>query len=270
MIEMIFLSTIGFVGIIFNWLLILAIQRKTYHYQESYRIPTPATNVSLLRPSPSLTGQVIRPPLLPSSRSSISTFDKYILALLMNDIFVCNFIIPLRFIDLYQGLPCVFFCFMLKFFEKITTIIEIIIISLLLVTSLIFFCKLRLATTKLYFLFFIIITPLVIIYITTTLTDLDINESESENRPPSCKQTFIYINKTTHKTLNTICCLTTYLIIFIHLILLIRMKSAIKLYKQNSLKTLTETANLTRNIQQEILLFDQVMQKKLNIFSLFL
>jgi hypothetical protein len=119
-IQLILLALIGFIGIIFNWLLILAIQRKTYHYQESHRIPSPVTTVSLLQqPSPSINGEIIRSPLLPSPRSSISSFDKYILAFLINDIFVCNFVIPLRFIDISQGLPCVFLCFILKLFEKL-------------------------------------------------------------------------------------------------------------------------------------------------------
>ncbi|CAF2526242.1 unnamed protein product [Rotaria sp. Silwood2] len=263
-VQLILLALIGLIGIIFNWLLILAIQRKTYHYQESYRTPTPVTNMLLLRANSSISGQIIRPPLLPSLRSSISTFDKYILAFLINDIFVCNFLIPLRLIDIYQGLPCAFFCFILKFFEKLTTIIEIIIITLLLVTSLVYFCKKHLATTKLYFLCLFIMTPLIIIYLTTTLTHLDINEYESEQRPPSCKQTFIYINKTTYQTLNLICCLITYLIIFIQFILLIRMKYAIKKYKQNSLKNITEAATLTRTVQQEMSSLDQNSTENIN------
>ncbi|CAF1227225.1 unnamed protein product [Rotaria sp. Silwood1] len=268
MVQLILLALIGLIGVTCNWLLILAIQRKTYHHQEFNRIPTPATNMTLLRANSSLSGQMIRPPLLPPSRSSISTFDKYILAFLINDIFVCNFVIPLRFIDIYQGLPCAFFCFILKFFEKLTTIIEIIIINLLLVTSLVYFCKKHLATTKLYFLCLFIMTPLIIIYLTTTLTHLDINEYESEQRPPSCKQTFIYINKTTYKTLNIICFLITYVIIFIQFILLIRMKWAIKTYKQNSLKSITEAATLTRTVQQEMSLLDQNSNENINRHSI--
>ncbi|CAF4787163.1 unnamed protein product [Rotaria sp. Silwood1] len=268
MVQLILLALIGLIGVTCNWLLILAIQRKTYHHQEFNRIPTPATNMTLLRANSSLSGQMIRPPLLPPSRSSISTFDKYILAFLINDIFVCNFVIPLRFIDIYQGLPCAFFCFILKFFEKLTTIIEIIIINLLLVTSLVYFCKKHLATTKLYFLCLFIMTPLIIIYLTTTLTHLDINEYESEQRPPSCKQTFIYINKTTYKTLNIICFLITYVIIFIQFILLIRMKWAIKIYKQNSLKSITEAATLTRTVQQEMSLLDQNSNENINRHSI--
>jgi hypothetical protein len=261
--QLVLLVVIGLIGIIFNWLLILAIQRKTYHYQESHRIPSPVTNMSLLRPNPSLSGQTIRPPLLPSLRSPISTFDKYILAFLINDIVVCNFVLPLRFIDISQGLPCAFLCFILKFFEKLTTIIEIIIITLLIITTLIFFCKKRLATSKLCLICFFIMTPLIIIYLATTLTYLDVNEYEYNERPPSCKQIFVYINVTTQKTLNIICCLITYLIIFIHFILLIKMKWAIKKYKRNSLKHITEAAILTRNVQQEISLFDQVSAQKM-------
>jgi hypothetical protein len=258
-IELILLALIGLIGIIFNWLLILAIQRKTYHYQETHRIASPTTTMSLLQqPSSSISGQIIRPPLLPSTRSSISSFDKYILAFLINDIFVCNFVIPLRFIDISQGLPCAFLCFILRFFEKLTAIMEIIIISLLLITSLIFFYKKRLSTTKLSFFCLFIMTPLIIIYLATTITHIDVNEYEHEQKPPSCKQIFMYINKTTYRTLNIISCLITYFIIFIQFILLIRMKYAIKNYKQSSLKNISEAANLTRNMQQEILSFDQV------------
>jgi len=270
-IQLILLVVIGLIGIIFNWLLILAIQRKTYHYQETHRLPSPATTLSLLQqPSSSISGQIIRPPLLPSSRSSISSFDKYILAFLINDIFVCNFIIPLRFIDIFQGLPCVFLCFILRLFEKLTTVIEIIIVNLLVITSLIFFCKKRLSTTKLYFLCLFMMTPLIIIYLATTLTYLDVNEYEYEQRPPSCKQIFIYITLTTYKTLNIISCLITYSIIFIQFILLIKMKWVIKKYKQNSLKNISEAANLTRNVEQEILLFDQVNIRFCAQFKMFI
>jgi hypothetical protein len=260
-IELIFLVLIGLIGIIFNWLLILAIQRKTYHYQETHRISTPITpNVSLLQqPSPSVSGKVIRPPLLPSSRSSMSTFDKYILAFLVNDIFVCNFLIPLRFIDLSKGIPCAFLCFMLKFFERLTIIIEIILINLLLITSLIFFYKKHCSTTKLLVICLIIMTPLIIIYLATSLTYLDVYENDSEQNPPSCKQIYYYyMTKMTCKNLNMICCLISYCIILLQFILLIRMKWAIKKYKLNGLRGLTEAALLTRNVQQEISLFEQV------------
>jgi hypothetical protein len=241
------LITIGFIGIIFNWLLVLAIQRKTYHYQYSHRIPSPTTNKSLLRPQPSLTGQVIQPPLLPSVRSSISIFDKFILAFLINDIFVCNFLLPLRFLDISQGLPCGFLCFIFKFFEKITTTIELIIINLLLISSLFFFWKKRSLTTKLWFILIIFMILILIICSITTLNYIDVNEDEHNNQPPSCKQTFIYINITTQNTLNIFCCLITYFIIFINFILLIKTKFAIKIYKQNALRSLTEAAVATRN-----------------------
>lgn len=257
-VQLILLGLVGFIGVVCNWLLILAIQRKAFHHQDSNRSPTPVTNKSILRTNSSISGQMIRPPLLPSFRSSISTFDKYILAFLINDIFVCNFVIPLRFLDLYQGLPCGFFCFILKLFEKLTTINEIVIITLLLVTSLLYFCKKHLATTKLYFLCLSLMTPLIITYLTTTLTHLEVNESEYEQHPPSCKQTFIYINKSTYKSLNMTCFIITYLIIFIQFLLVIRMKWAIKKYQENNLKIISEAANLTRNVQQEISLFDQV------------
>ncbi|CAF1491126.1 unnamed protein product [Adineta steineri] len=268
-IQLIFLASIGLIGIIFNWLLILAIQRKTYHHQDHHRVPSPTTNMSLLRSTQPTHGQMIQPPILPAARSSISTFDKYILAFLINDVFVCNFIIPLRFIDISQGLPCVFLCFILKFFEKLTTIIEIVIINLLIITALSFFYKKRLSTTKLSFLCLFLMTPLIIIYLSTTLTYLDINEYEYEQRPPSCKQIFLYIHTTTYKTLNIISCIITYLIIFIQFILLIRMKYSIKKYKQNSLKSVNETANITKNIQQEILLFDQNNLENINRRSMY-
>ncbi|CAF1603278.1 unnamed protein product [Rotaria magnacalcarata] len=263
-IHLILLVLVGVIGITFNWLLILAIQRKTYHYQEPCRISTPVSSKKLLQANSSINGQIIRQPLLPASRSSISTFDKYILAFLINDIMVCNFIIPLRFIDLHQGLPCGFFCFVLKFLEKLTTIIEIVIITLLLVTSLLYFCKKHLATTKLYFICLILMSPLIITYLTTTLTHIDISEYEYEQRPPSCKQTYIYINKSTYRSLNMACCFMTYLIIFIQFLLLIKMKYAIKKYKQSNLKILSEAANLTRNAQQEISLFDQNTNENMN------
>lgn len=241
------LILIGFIGIIFNWLLILAIQRKTYHYQYSHRLPSPTTNISLLRSNSSTNGHIIQTPLLPAVRSSISIFDKFILAFLINDIFVCNFLLPLRFIDISQGLPCGFLCFIFKFFEKLTTIIELIIINLLLITSLIYFWKKRLLTTKLWFILILIIIPIITSCLITTLTYLDVDEYQHNNQPPTCKQTYIYINKPTHKTLNTFCCLITYFIIFINFILLIKTKCAIKIYKKNALKALTEAAVSTKN-----------------------
>ncbi len=241
------LILIGIIGIIFNWLLILAIQRKTYHYQYSHRIPSPKTNKSLLRPHTSVSGQIIQPPLLPSVRSSTSIFDKFILTFLINDIFVCNFLLPLRFIDISQGLPCGFLCFIFKFFEKLTTTIELVTINLLLISSLFFFWKRRLLTTKLWFILILFMIPFIISCLITALNYIDIDEDEYNNRPPSCKQTFIYINITTQKTLNIFSCLITYFFIFLNFILLIKTKWAIKLYKQNALKNLTEAAISTRN-----------------------
>jgi hypothetical protein len=241
------LILIGFVGIIFNWLLILAIQRKTYHYQYCHRLPSPITNISLLRSNSSTNGQIIQTPLLPSVRSSISIFDKFILAFLINDIFVCNFLLPLRFIDISRGLPCGFLCFLFKFFEKLATTIELITINLLLITSFIYFWRKRLLTTKLWLILMIIIIPIISSCLITTLTYLDVDEYQQDNRPPTCKQTYIYINKPTQKTFNTFCCLITYLIIFINFILLIKTKWAIKSYKKNALKTLAEAAIPGRN-----------------------
>ncbi|CAF0849999.1 unnamed protein product [Rotaria sordida] len=241
--ELFLLPIIGFIGIMFNWLLILAIQRKTYYYQSSQRNPAPIVNKSLLQVHASFSGQINHPPLLlPSVRSSISTFDKFILAFLINDIFVCNFLLPLRLIEILRGLPCGFLCFIFKFFEKLTTIIELIIINLLLITSLIFFWKQRLLTTKLWVILFIFMLPILISGFLTTLTYIDVEEYEVNNRPPSCKQTFIYIDLVTHKTLNTFCCIITYFMIFMNFILLIKTKCAIKSYKKRALKTLTESA----------------------------
>lgn len=240
--HIVLLTLIGLTGITFNWLLILAIQRKTYHYQYSHKIPSPKTNKSLLRPQRSLTAQTIQPPLLPSIRSSISTFDKFILAFLINDIFVCNFLLPLRFIDIIQGLPCGFLCFMFKFFEKLTTVIELIIVNLLLISTLYFFWKKRLLTQKLWFILILFMIPIIISYLIPTITFIDIEEDQQKNRLPTCKQIFIYINVTTLKTLNIFSCLTTYLFIFINFILIIQTKSAVKVYKKNALKSLTEAA----------------------------
>ena len=257
-VDVFLLASIGLIGILFNWLLILAIQRKTYHYQEAHRSPTPVTNMSLLRPHISPNAQTIRPPLLPSIRSSISPFDKYILAMLINDILSCNFLLPLRLIDLSQGLPCIFLCFLVNVLEKLITVSEIVILTLLIITSLLFFAKKRLVTTKLSLFCLFVMSPLIVMYLTTTLVYFDIYESESNRRAPSCKQTYSYITLSTFRTLNILCCLITYGLVLLHFILLMKMKWAIKKYTLNSLKSITEAATLTRNNQQEILLFDQV------------
>lgn len=258
-VELFLLASIGLIGILFNWLLILAIQRKTYHYQEAHRSPTPVTtSLSLLRPYMSPNAQAIRPPLLPSIRSSISPFDKYILAMLINDILACNFLIPLRLIDISQGLPCVFLCYLVNLLEKLITVTEIVTLTLLIITSLLFFAKKRLVTTKLSLCGLFMMSPLIVMYLTTTLVYFDIYESGSNRRAPSCKQTYAYVNLSTFRTLNILCCLITYGLVLLHLILLMKMKWAIKKYTLNSLKSLTDAATLTRNNQQEILLFDQV------------
>ncbi|CAF0771127.1 unnamed protein product [Rotaria sp. Silwood1] len=246
--QLFLLPIIGFIGIMFNWLLVLAIQRKTYYYQHSQRNPIPMTNKSLLQVHSSFSGHIIQTPLLlPSVRSSISTFDKFILAFLINDIFVCNFLLPLRLVEISRGLPCGFLCFIFKFFEKITTIIELIIINLLLITSLIFFWKQRLLTTKLWFILFTFMLPILVGGFLTTLTYIDVEEYELNNRSPPCKQSFIYIDSITEKTLNIFCCIITYFMIFMNFILLIKMKSAIKAYKQKALRSLTEAAISGKN-----------------------
>ncbi|CAF2485602.1 unnamed protein product [Rotaria sp. Silwood2] len=241
--QLFLLPIIGFIGIMFNWLLILAIQRKTYYYQYSQRNPSPTANKSILQVHSSFSGHIIQPPLLlPSVRSSISTFDKFILAFLINDIFVCNFLLPLRLIEILKGLPCGFLCFILKFFEKLTTIVELIIIDLLLITSLIFFWKQRLLTTKLWFILFTFMLPILIGGFLTTLTYIDVEEYDLNNRPPTCKQSFIYIDLITQKSLNIFCCVITYFMIFMNFILLIKMQFAIKAYKKRTLRSLTEAA----------------------------
>jgi hypothetical protein len=48
------------------------------------------------------------------------------------------------------------------------------------------------------------------------------------------------------------------------------MKCVIKKYKQNSLKNISEAANLTRNVEQEILLFDQVNIRFCAQFKIFI
>ena len=255
-IELILLTSIGLIGIIFNWLLILAIQRKTYHHQETHRVTTPTVNLTLLQETNASTHRpTIRPPLSPSSRSPISLFEKYILAYLVNDIIVCNFLIPLRFLELFQGLPCVFFCFLWKFFERLTAIIEILISNFLLLTSLLFFYKKYLAMSQFYLLHLLLIIPLILIYLIPTLTYFDVQEYPLNQRPPSCQQIFTFITRNTTQILNTLGCFLTYLILILQFLLVGRMKQAIRKYKQTSLKNLNETANITRNIQQEI---DQV------------
>ena len=255
--QLFLLAIIGVIGIIFNWLLVLAIQRKTYHYQHSQRIPSPVHNKSLLRPPPSTSESSVPPPLLPSARSCMSVFDKFILAFLMNDIFVCNFLLPLRFIDLSLGLPCGFLCFMLRFLEKLTTIIELIIINLLLISTLIFFWRQRLLTRKLWSLYFLFMMPILLGYLISTLTHLDVDEYSHGDRPSTCKQSFIYINLTTQESLNMFCCVTTYSIIVISFGLLVKMQLAIKAYKQNSLRNFTEMVTADR---QDMSVAEQVIR----------
>ncbi|CAF1248422.1 unnamed protein product [Rotaria magnacalcarata] len=241
-VQLFILSIIGFIGIVFNWLLILAIQRKTYHYQYSQRNPSPMPTKSLLRARSSVAAQLIQAPLLPSVRSSISIFDKFILAFLINDIFVCNFLLPLRLVDLSTGLPFGFLCFILKAFEKLTAMIELIIISSLVIISLIYFWKKHLLTEKLWFVLFMFMLPILVTGFLPTLTYIDVEEHEFNSRPPTCKQIYIYIDLTTYKTLNIFCCLMTYFMTFMSFILLIKMQSAIRAYKKKTLKNLTEAA----------------------------
>ena len=261
-IQLILLISIGLIGIIFNWLLILAIQRKTYHHQETHRLtsnPIPTVNVSLLQETnSSIKRPTLRPPLSPSSRSSISLFEKYILAYLVNDLFVCNFLIPLRVIELAQGLPCVFFCFLWKLFERLTAVNEILIGNLLLLTSLLFFYKKHLTITQVYLLHLLLAIPLIFIYLLPTLTYFDVEEFQRDQHPPSCKQIFTFLHRTTTQILDVFASLITYLILLLQVLSLRQMKRAIKNYRQTSLKNLNETATLTRNIQQEI---DQVRRE---------
>ena len=244
--QIFFLILVGLIGIVFNWLLILAIQRKTYHYQQFNRIPSPM-NMSILRSNSVSNRNTIHLPLLPSVRSSISIFDKFILAFLINDIYVCNFLLPLRILDMTQGLPCGFLCFLFKFLEKFTTTSELIIMNLLLITSLIHFWKKRILTTKFWFIIFLLMTPVVFSCLITTLTYLEIDDTNHPNRSSTCRQTFVYVHVTTERTLNIFCCLVTSLIILINVILLIKTKWAIKVFKKNALKSLTEGVLAPRN-----------------------
>ena len=244
--QLILLASMGLIGIIGNWLLILAIQRKTFHYQHAHQFPTPANNKSLLRPQASISGQVLQAPLLPSVRSSISMFDKFILAFLINDIFVCNFLLPLRLLDLSVGLPCGFLCFLLKFVEKLATIVELIITSLLLASSLLFFSKNRLLTTKYWFLYFLLSIPILLAYLTSSLTYLDIDEHAYNNSISTCKQTYFYFTLNTQESLNLFCCAITYATILFNFALLFRMKSAIRAYQRHTLQTFTDATLLTR------------------------
>jgi hypothetical protein len=98
--------------------------------------------------------------------------------------------------------------------------------------------------------------PIITGYLLTTLNYMDVEEYAYNNVTPTCKQTFIYINRTTHQTLNIFSCLITYIIIFINFILIIKIKLSIKLYKRNSLRGLTEAAMKARN---EAALTEQVI-----------
>ena len=242
------LSLLALIGLISNWLLILAIQRKTFHYQQSQQFPNASTSAkpSILRPQASISGQLHHAPLLPSSRSSISIFDKFILAFLVNDVFVCNFLLPLHIIDLLVGLPCGFLCFILKFGEKLTTISEVIIINLVLISSLIFFLKKRLLTSKIWFVCFLSTVPIVLSYLSHSLAYLEIDEYGHNTPLSTCKQTFYFITTATQESLNIFSCSITYAIILINFLLLVKMKSAIKTYQLHTLETFTETAQLTR------------------------
>jgi carbon starvation protein CstA len=115
--------------------------------------------------------------------------------------------------------------------------------------------------------------PIFISCLLTTLAYIDVDEFESNNQPPTCKQTFIYINISTHETWNMFCCIVTYLIIFINFILLIKIQWSIKVYRKKALKSLTEAVLSTRNdtgsIEQVINKFDSFLEKtRLNFFRL--
>jgi len=244
-VQLTYLIVFGIFGMIFNWLLILAIQRKTYQYQSAHRLPTPTTTKSVLQPQQSINTQV-QTPLLPSIHSSISVFDQFILSLLINDIVVCNFLLPLRCLDLYQGLSCGFLCFLYKLIEKLSITVELVIITSLLMSTLYYFWKSSLLTRRLWLILLLFMLPNLVSCLLPTLTFIDINESEENQSPPTCKQTFIYLHATTEKTLKIFSCLLTFLMILINLILLIRMKYAIRSYKKTSLRILTEAVVSTK------------------------
>ena len=249
LLQLVLLSSIALIGLISNWLLILAIQRKTFHYQQSQQFPNSSiiTKSSLLRPQSSISGQFYRAPLLPSSRSSTSIFDKFILAFLVNDVFVCNFLLPLHIIDLIVGLPCGFLCFIFKFGEKLTTIVELILINLVLISSLFFFIKKHLLTSRIWFICFLLTIPLVVSYLSHSLAYLEIDEYGLNTPLSTCKQTFYFINNSTQESLNIFSCSITYAIILINFLLLIKMKSAIKIYQLHQLESFSETSQLTRS-----------------------
>ena len=239
LLQLSFLILIGLIGLISNWLLVLAIQRKTYHHQHSYQ------TINAVRTQPSFSVQLSQVPVLPSVRSSISIFDKFILAFLINDILVCNILIPLRALDLSLGLPCAFLCFTLKLTEKLTMVVELTILNLLLISSVIFYCRNRFLTTRLWFLSFILMSPIILSYVSTALTHLDVDENGRENRVSTCKQTFIYINSSTEYSMSVFSCSATYVILVLDFFILLRMKSAIKVYQREALEGLTDPA-LTR------------------------
>ena len=258
--ELISLALIAFVGIFFNWLLVLAIQRKTYYYQQTHRTIIAATTVPLLRRQTSASStSTFRQPFLPTSRSTISSFDKYVLAFLINDILTCNFLLPLRLVDLSQGLPSVFLCFLMKFFEKLSIITELVVLTLLIVSSFLFFSREQTVKRNIYLLILLLMTPLIILYFVTTLTWLDVYESDIDGQSQvSCKRTFAHVNVGTSKTLTMLCAVFTYTLLLLHLALITRMKSAIRNYTMNTLKTFTEASSFTRNNQADTVPFDQV------------
>ena len=135
-------------------------------------------------------------------RSSVLAFDKLVLALLVNDIFVCNILLPLHLIDILKDLPCEFLCLLLKISERSTSTIELIIIHLLLMRSLIFFWRKRLLTMKLCLISLIFMLPILITCFLTALRYSDEEKNELNYRQSTCKQTNDYINLTTQKILN--------------------------------------------------------------------
>ncbi|CAF0946563.1 unnamed protein product [Didymodactylos carnosus] len=260
-VELIIVGLIGLIGFIFNWLLILAIQRKTYYYQQHQRLhqitgtgTTPVTTPFITHSSISTLNGLQQAAVEGGAHiqsTKTSTLDKFILSLLINDIFVCNFLIPLHLIDLSSGLPCDFLCYTSKFIEKLSTVIELVIITLLIITSFFYFSKKRFKSLKhqpaierICFCSIILLLPLVGIYIAGTFSVTANEQQYLKINRSSCQKTYVYIQESTQTTLNWLCFIFTYLIASFDLILLIKIKLSIKNW------TLRNVKNVSRHGEQ--------------------
>ncbi|CAF0755188.1 unnamed protein product [Didymodactylos carnosus] len=249
-------SVIGILGFIFNWLLILAIQRKSYYYQQHQHLhqltgssSTPVTtpfiahsSITALNSLQQAAATVAASHLQPTKTPK---FDTFIFSLLINDIIVCNFLIPLRLIDLSTGLPCDFLCYTSKFIEKLSAVIEHVIITLLIITTFFYFSKTRFKSLKhqpsisrICFFFIILSLPLIGMYVAGTFS-ITVNEQQNlKIDRSSCKKTYVYIQESTQATLNWLCFLSTYVISGFDLLLLIKIKLSSKNWTLKNVRNL--------------------------------